>query len=191
SPEPVQPRKQVPEQLQSLEPAQPQEQAPERPQEQEPVRVREKERESPESRETKESLERLEQAVRRGQGWVNTLEIIRRMKELRKIWVIVDPDGKPVFLDSGSRVPVVDFFTSRDHAVRLIQVFRQGGKELPDLEPRLVDARPLFKRLAAYNPVVWINRGAPEGWICVSDHLLSAVLAESFTDSGVFSEAEQ
>ena len=189
--EQVQPRKQVPEQLQSLEPAQPQEQAPERPQEQEPVRVREKERESPESRETKESLERLEQAVRRGQGWVNTLEIIRRMKELRKIWVIVDPDGKPVFLDSGSRVPVVDFFTSRDHAVRLIQVFRQGGKELPDLEPRLVDARPLFKRLAAYNPVVWINRGAPEGWICVSDHLLSAVLAESFTDSGVFSEAEQ
>ncbi|MFS8513412.1 MAG: hypothetical protein LOD87_06785 [Planifilum fulgidum] len=189
--EQVQPRKQAPEQLQSLEPAQPQEQAPERPQEQEPVRVREKERESPESRETKESLERLEQAVRRGQGWVNTLEIIRRMKELRKIWVIVDPDGKPVFLDSGSRVPVVDFFTSRDHAVRLIQVFRQGGKELPDLEPRLVDARPLFKRLAAYNPVVWINRGAPEGWICVSDHLLSAVLAESFTDSGVFSEAEQ
>lgn len=144
-----------------------------------------------ESGETKECLERLDQAVRMGQGWVNSREIIRRMAELRKIWVIVDPDGKPAFLDFETRVPVVDFFTSRDRAIRLIKALQQRGKELPGMEPRLVDARPLFKRLAAYEPIVWINRGAPEGWTSVSNGLLPAVLSEGPAASGATSGADR
>jgi hypothetical protein len=113
------------------------------------------------------------------------------MAELRKIWVIVDPDGKPASLDFETRVPVVDFFTSRDRAIRLIKAFQQRGKELPGMEPRLVDARPLFKRLAAYEPIVWINRGAPEGWTSVSNGLLPAVLSEGPAASGATSGADR
>jgi hypothetical protein len=140
--------------------------------------------------EGRESLQRLEQAVRNGQGWVNVREIIRQMAELEKIWVIADPDGMPVFFNSEGKVPVVDFFTSRNHAIRLIEAFHRKGMELPGIEPRLVDARPLFKRLSAREPIVWINRGSPEGWTSISNHLLSAVLHGGDAEPGMSSGAE-
>lgn len=140
--------------------------------------------ENVETPELRESLRQLEQAVMKGQGWVNTREIARRMAELDKIWTLVDPDGKPVISGSEGEALVVDFFTSQDHALRLIQAFQQRGEEIAGIKPRLVDARSLFEHLSVREPIVWINRGSSEGWTSISNHLLPAVLKGDVLDSG-------
>ena len=69
---------------------------------------------------------------------------------------------------------MVDLFTSRDHALRLIQALKQQ-ETLDGIEPLLVEARPLFQHLSAQEPVIWINRGSPEGWTSITNQLLPAV----------------
>lgn len=136
-----------------------------------------------ETEESKEFLCRLEQAVRNGQGWVNTREIVRRMAELDRIWILVGPGGKPVYFGSEGKALMVDLFTSRDHALRLIQALKQQ-ETLDGIEPLLVEARPLFQHLSAQEPVIWINRGSPEGWTSITNQLLPAVLNEEVSGSG-------
>jgi hypothetical protein len=123
-----------------------------------------------------QGLKKLEKATIEGQGMGNGWEVCRAMAELRRIWVVVDPDGNMVILAGQDHSPIVDFFTSARHAERLIAEARQKNPHLPPMVPRLISTKKLYKALAPRTPIVWINRGSPEAWTSIMGDTLPYVL---------------
>ncbi|MGA9174726.1 MAG: hypothetical protein WBZ33_12220 [Thermoactinomyces sp.] len=121
-------------------------------------------------------LKKLEKATIEGQGMGNGWEVCRAMAELRRIWVVVDPDGNMVILAGQDQSPIVDFFTSEAHANRLIEEARQKNPNLPPMTPRLISTKKLYRALAPRKPIVWINRGSPEAWTSIMGDTLPYVL---------------
>lgn len=121
-------------------------------------------------------LKKLERATIEGQGMGNGWEVCRAMAELRRIWVVVDPDGNMVILAGQDQSPIVDFFTSAEHAERLIQEAREKNPNLPPMVPRLISTKKLYRALAPRQPIVWINRGSPEAWTSIMGDTLPYVL---------------
>jgi len=121
-------------------------------------------------------LKKLERATIEGQGMGNGWEVCRAMAELRRIWVVVDPDGNMVILAGQDQSPIVDFFTSAEHAQRLIEEARQKNPNLPPMVPRLISTKKLYRALAPRKPIVWINRGSPEAWTSIMGDTLPYVL---------------
>jgi hypothetical protein len=126
--------------------------------------------------EVEAGLKKLEKATIEGQGLGNGWEVCRALAELRRIWVLVDPDGNMVILAGQDQSPIVDFFTSPRHAERLIEEARQKNPNLPPMTPRLISTKKLYKALAPRKPIVWINRGSPEAWTSVMGDTLPYVL---------------
>ncbi|MBA4492829.1 hypothetical protein ACFO25_08935 [Paenactinomyces guangxiensis] len=123
-----------------------------------------------------EALKKLEKATVEGQGMANGWEVCRAMAELRRIWVVVDPEGNMVILAGQDKSPIVDFFTSARHAQVLIDEAHQKNPSLPKMVPRLVSTKKLYKALAPRQPIVWINRGSPEAWTSIMGDTLPYVL---------------
>lgn len=123
-----------------------------------------------------QGLKKLEKATIEGQGMGNGWEVCRAMAELRRIWVVVDPDGNMVILAGQDHSPIVDFFTSTRHAERLIAEAKQKNPNLPPMTPRLISTKKLYKALAPRTPIVWINRGSPEAWTSIMGDTLPYVL---------------
>jgi len=121
-------------------------------------------------------LKKLEKATIEGQGMGNGWEVCRAMAELRRIWVVVDPDGNMVILAGQDQSPIVDFFTSAEHAERLIEEAREKNPNLPPMVPRLISTKKLYRALAPRQPIVWINRGSPEAWTSIMGDTLPYVL---------------
>ncbi|MGA8944047.1 MAG: hypothetical protein WB502_15235 [Thermoactinomyces sp.] len=121
-------------------------------------------------------LKKLEKATIEGQGMGNGWEVCRAMAELRRIWVVVDPEGNMVILAGQDQSPIVDFFTSSHHAERLIEEARQKNPGLPPMVPRLISTKKLYRALAPRQPIVWINRGSPEAWTSIMGDTLPYVL---------------
>lgn len=121
-------------------------------------------------------LKKLERATVEGQGMANGWEVCRAMAELRRIWVVVDPEGNMVILAGQDQSPIVDFFTSSRHAQVLIDEAHQKNPSLPAMTPRLVSTKKLYKALAPRQPIVWINRGSPEAWTSIMGDTLPYVL---------------
>lgn len=121
-------------------------------------------------------LKRLERATIEGQGMGNGWEVCRTMAELRRIWIVVDPEGNMVILAGQDQSPIVDFFTSAEHAQRLIDEARQKNPNLPPMVPRLISTKKLYRALAPRKPIIWINRGSPEAWTSVMGDTLPYVL---------------
>lgn len=121
-------------------------------------------------------LKKLEKATIEGQGMGNGWEVCRAMAELRRIWVVVDPEGNMVILAGQDQSPIVDFFTSEVHANRLIAEARQKNPNLPAMTPRLISTKKLYRALAPRKPIVWINRGSPEAWTSIMGDTLPYVL---------------
>ncbi|SEM69858.1 SseB family protein [Lihuaxuella thermophila] len=121
-------------------------------------------------------LKKLEKATVEGQGMANGWEVCRAMAELRRIWVVVDPDGNMVILAGQDQSPIVDFFTSARHAQILIDEARRKNPNLPPMTPRLISTKKLYKALAPRQPIVWINRGSPEAWTSIMGDTLPYVL---------------
>ncbi|MBS7529866.1 hypothetical protein IC619_005055 [Hazenella sp. IB182353] len=118
----------------------------------------------------------LEQAVIEGQGTANGWEICRALAELKKIWVVVDPDQNMVILAGQDQSPIVDFFTSKEKAQRLIDNAIAKNSSLPEMSPKLITAKKLYQALAPRQPIVWINRGSNDGWTSVMGDTLPYVL---------------
>ena len=150
----------------------PQEQAADRPKPVSPDPVRQK----PIDPDVAMGLKKLEKATIEGQGMGNGWEVCRAMAELRRIWVVVDPDGNMVILAGQDQSPIVDFFTSAEHAERLIQEAREKNPSLPAMVPRLISTKKLYRALAPRQPIVWINRGSPEAWTSIMGDTLPYVL---------------
>jgi hypothetical protein len=121
-------------------------------------------------------LKKLEKATIEGQGMGNGWEVCRAMAELRRIFVVVDPDGNMVILAGQDHSPIVDFFTSEAHAWRLIEEARRKNPNLPPMTPRLISTKKLYRALAPRRPIVWINRGSEEAWTSIMGDTLPYVL---------------
>ncbi|TCS95068.1 hypothetical protein [Hazenella coriacea] len=121
-------------------------------------------------------LEKLEKATVEGQGLANGWEVCRAMAELRRIWVVVDPEGNMVILAGQDQSPIVDFFTSERHAQILIDEAHRKNSQLPSMIPRLVSTKKLYRALAPRHPIVWINRGSTEAWTSIMGDTLPYVL---------------
>lgn len=121
-------------------------------------------------------LKKLEKATIEGQGMGNGWEVCRAMAELRRIWVVVDPEGNMVILAGQDQSPIVDFFTSTRHAERLIAEACEKNPNLPPMVPRLISTKKLYRALAPRQPIVWINRGSPEAWTSIMGDTLPYVL---------------
>lgn len=121
-------------------------------------------------------LKKLEKATIEGQGMGNGWEVCRAMAELRRIWVVVDPEGNMVILAGQDQSPIVDFFTSTQHAERLIAEACEKNPNLPPMVPRLISTKKLYRALSPRQPIVWINRGSPEAWTSIMGDTLPYVL---------------
>ncbi|MBA4601471.1 hypothetical protein [Thermoactinomyces mirandus] len=121
-------------------------------------------------------LKKLEKATIEGQGMGNGWEVCRAMAELRRIWVVVDPEGNMVILAGQDQSPIVDFFTSSEHAKRLIDEALEKNPNLPPMVPRLISTKKLYRALAPRQPIVWINRGSAEAWTSIMGDTLPYVL---------------
>ncbi len=121
-------------------------------------------------------LKKLEKATIEGQGMGNGWEVCRAMAELRRIWVVVDPEGNMVILAGQDQSPIVDFFTSANHAKQLINEACKKNPDLPPMVPRLISTKKLYRALAPRQPIVWINRGSPEAWTSIMGDTLPYVL---------------
>ncbi|TCP64828.1 hypothetical protein [Baia soyae] len=126
--------------------------------------------------ELKAQLEQLERATMSGQGVANGWEVCRLLADSRRIWVITDHNGNMVILAGQDQSPIVDFFTSDAHAEQLIQEAKKQNSSLPDMMPRLVSTKKLFRALASRQPVVWINRGTPVAWTSVMGDTIPYIL---------------
>ncbi|MDQ0417683.1 hypothetical protein J2Z48_001856 [Croceifilum oryzae] len=126
--------------------------------------------------ELKAQLEQLERATMSGQGVANGWEVCRLLADSRRIWVITDHNGNMVILAGQDQSPIVDFFTSDTHAEQLIQEAKKQNPSLPDMMPRLVSTKKLFRALASRQPVVWINRGTSVAWTSVMGDTIPYIL---------------
>jgi hypothetical protein len=118
----------------------------------------------------------LETATNEGQGMANGWEVCRALADLRRIWVIVDMEGKMVILASQNENQVADFFTSQEYAQTLIDEAHGRNKSLPPMVPRLISTKKLFRALAPTSCVIWINRGSPNAWTSIMGDTLPYVL---------------
>lgn len=124
----------------------------------------------------KTGLERLERATIAGQGSTNAWEVCQVLAEIRRIWVIADPDGNMVILAGQDQTPIVDFFTSDSYAYDLIQEAKQQNPKLPKMTPRLVSTKKLYRALASRHTIVWINRTSSIAWTSPMGDTLPYVL---------------
>jgi hypothetical protein len=118
----------------------------------------------------------LETATNEGQGMANGWEVCRALADLRRIWVIVDMEGKMVILASQDENQIADFFTSEEYAQRLIDEAHYRNKNLPQMVPRLISTKKLFRALAPTQCLIWINRGSPNAWTSIMGDTLPYVL---------------
>ncbi|WP_028778129.1 hypothetical protein [Shimazuella kribbensis] len=118
----------------------------------------------------------LEAATNEGQGMANGWEVCRALADLRRIWVIVDIEGKMVILASQDENQIADFFTSEEYAQRLIDEAHNRNKSLPQMVPRLISTKKLFRALAPTQCLIWINRGSPNAWTSIMGDTLPYVL---------------
>ncbi|SDY26969.1 hypothetical protein [Thermoactinomyces sp. DSM 45892] len=126
--------------------------------------------------ELKAQLEQLERATMSGQGVANGWEVCRLLADSRRIWVITDHNGNMVILAGQDQSPIVDFFTSDAHAEQLILEAKKQNSSLPEMMPRLVSTKKLFRALASRQPIVWINRGTPVAWTSVMGDTIPYIL---------------
>ncbi|SFX44449.1 hypothetical protein SAMN04487866_10821 [Thermoactinomyces sp. DSM 45891] len=126
--------------------------------------------------ELKAQLEQLERATMSGQGVANGWEVCRLLADSRRIWVITDHNGNMVILAGQDQSPIVDFFTSDAHAEQLILEAKKQNSSLPEMMPRLVSTKKLFRALASRQPVVWINRGTSVAWTSVMGDTIPYIL---------------
>jgi hypothetical protein len=121
-------------------------------------------------------LKALENAIDIGQGMANGWEVCRALADLRRIWVIVDMEGKMVILASQDEQRIADFFTSEENARALIKEAHSRNENLPQMVPRLISTKKLFRALAPMQCVLWINRGSPNAWTSIMGDTLPYVL---------------
>jgi hypothetical protein len=123
-----------------------------------------------------QGLKALERAIDIGQGMANGWEVCRALADLRRIWVIVDLEGKMVILASQDEQRIADFFTSEENALTLIKEAHNRNPNLPQMVPRLISTKKLFRALAPMQCVLWINRGSSNAWTSVMGDTLPYVL---------------
>jgi hypothetical protein len=118
----------------------------------------------------------LEAATNEGQGMANGWEVCRALADLRRIWVIVDMEGKMVILASQDENQIADFFTSEEYAQTLIDEAHRRNQSLPRMVPRLISTKKVFKALAPTQCIIWINRGSANAWTSIMGDTLPYVL---------------
>lgn len=117
----------------------------------------------------------LEKAVIEGQGIANSWGICQALAKVGHIWIVSDKNGKMVPLSQNESF-TVDLFTSKEHALSLIEKVRQERTDLPELSPLLIRAEPFFRALEPRRPIVCINRESADSWISIVDDTLSHVM---------------
>jgi hypothetical protein len=118
----------------------------------------------------------LEKVSNDGHGMANGWEVCRALADLRRIWVIVDMEGKMVILASQNENQIADFFTSEQYAQTLIEEAHQRNANLPSMVPRLISTKKLFRALAPTQCIIWINRGSQTAWTSILGDTLPYVL---------------
>jgi hypothetical protein len=118
----------------------------------------------------------LEKVSNEGHGMANGWEVCRALADLRRIWVIVDMEGKMVILASQNENQIADFFTSEQYAQTLIEEAHRRNTNLPSMVPRLISTKKLFRALAPTECIIWINRGSQTAWTSILGDTLPYVL---------------
>lgn len=117
-------------------------------------------------------LDELETALSLAGGFANAAHIRMALRNLDRIWVVLDQDGDPVGAATRGTRRALNIFTSRKAACRWIY----ARPTPPDsLRPALIPAQPLFAMMASQQPLLLINQGSDNEWMDLGDTLPTLV----------------